>query len=253
MAYEFNGSNQYLEINFPLGTFPLIPQTDDGTQWSMHMWLNTQAQGDAFYCGESTDPDDYFRVFHYTDETILTWHRGEMALSPSTSTGTYAYNVWHSVGSRFGSDKEPSQTYMDSFINGVIDPADARFSPLNNDTYDRICIARLGDSSPSSYYDGIVAEVAVWQRALTDEEFVALSHGFSPLFFRNKLHYYFPLVDDLNCRVSGESLTQYNNPTIVTHPRVIQPMGAVYPGVPASGPTISIPSIVQTVSNRLYY
>lgn len=53
----------------------------------------------------------------------------------------------------------------------------------------------IGSSTAgATFWDGELAEVAFWNRGLTDAEAFALAKGFAPSFFRNGLVSYLPLI-----------------------------------------------------------
>lgn len=69
--------------------------------------------------------------------------------------------------------------------------------------------------------DGRVAEVALWDVALTDEEFVSLSKGFKPSRIRpQNLRFYAPIVRDLLNVKEALTFTNNNTATVTEHPRV---------------------------------
>ena len=102
---------------------------------------------------------------------------------------------------------------------------------------DRINIARRGDSSPSEYFGGSIAESAIWDlsdwpgvtasdKADSFEAIAlpALAQGYSPMFFPLGLVAYWPLIrDEDQDRVGGYDLTAFNIPSIAAHPPVIYP------------------------------
>lgn len=77
-------------------------------------------------------------------------------------------------------------------------------------------------------FDGRVAEVGAWNRALDSGERNALGKGYSPLFFLNSLESYFPIVNtsDTNDRVRTVTETVGDVPTSYPHPAIIYPSPA---------------------------
>lgn len=86
----------------------------------------------------------------------------------------------------------------------------------------------------ADYMSGRIAEAAIWNVALTDEEVAILGAGYSPLFVRpQNLVAYWPLIrDEDQDRIGGYDMTAYNAPSIATHPPVIYP-ALVFIGVGA--------------------
>lgn len=87
-------------------------------------------------------------------------------------------------------------------------------------------IGRL--STPTAdYWDGDLAEAAMWSAALTTAEIAILAQGYSPLCVRpESLVAYWPLIGDASPereRVGRVEMTLTNAPTAVAHPRVLFP------------------------------
>jgi len=100
----------------------------------------------------------------------------------------------------------------------------------------------FGAGRPNGNYrlDGDVAEAALWDTDLTDDEIAALAQGFSPSMVRpDQLLAYAPLIRDedrdLQDRAGG--FTPTSSPTVADHPRIIYPppKRIVYP-VPSAAP-----------------
>jgi hypothetical protein len=70
--------------------------------------------------------------------------------------------------------------------------------------------------------NGRLAEVAVWDRILTADERNALAKGHSPLFFRNGLRFYAPLIRDERAIIPGDGGT-LDGTAVIEHPRIIMP------------------------------
>jgi hypothetical protein len=252
VAYDFNGSNQYLELSFTAGRFPTIERTGS-QEFTAHIWMQQDAGGgDCFSLCQSTSASDYCRIFHnVADSKVLTWQRPEFDVANSWSTATPTLGTWVAAGITIGSNGVNACAFQ-QYVNGVADATQGKLVDVNQGDFDRLDVGRLGDSSPSNYCDGRVAEVAVWTRILTPGEFKALAAGYSPLFFAEGLVHYFPLVRDLRCLVSGESLTAYNAPAVAVHPRMIYPSGLRVPGVAAAAAPggVSIPALYYLLKRR---
>lgn len=96
--------------------------------------------------------------------------------------------------------------------------------------------------STSSYWDGRIAELALWDAALTAGEHAAYAAGASPLLVRRSgLIAYTPFLSGVNDRVLGAGTDV--STTNVDHPRVIYPRSPVRPLVasaPATAPEIAV-------------
>lgn len=92
-------------------------------------------------------------------------------------------------------------------------------APLNAD---RVGIGVSADSSPSGYTDGMIAEVAIWNVALTAAEAASLAKGASPLMIRpDALVFYDPMVRNLTRDYVGGLTLTNSGATVGVHPRII--------------------------------
>lgn len=139
-----------------------------------------------------------------------------------TSTG-YSTNTWHHLcGVETAANSRA--VYLDGAGKGTDSTAS---SPDNADRTTIGIEAMINLAQPMS---GDVAEVAVWDDALTDAEVAILAAGFSPLFVRpQNLVFYVPLVRDNDQDiVGGLSFTPDNSPTIAAHCPIIYPAPALF-------------------------
>ena len=77
----------------------------------------------------------------------------------------------------------------------------------------------------TQYLSGKLAEVGIWDVALTDAEIAILGRGYSPYTVcPQSLVFYLPLVRGISdMSESLRTLTAYNTPTVSAHPRVLYP------------------------------
>lgn len=135
-----------------------------------------------------------------------------------TSTGASA-NTWHHACGIVAADDD-RRAFIDGGSKGTETTDCGAVANVN-----RTSIGRMGDSSPTYYLSGQIAEAAIWNAALLDAEVAILAHGFSPLFVRpQSLVAYWPLIrtEDQD-RVGGHHVTPYNSPTVTAHPPVLYP------------------------------
>ncbi len=154
------------------------------------------------------------------DPITMNTSTGAGNVSAATSAG-FSANTWHHA-----CGVEASATDRRVFIDGGSKGTNATSrSPANAD---RVSIGRIGDSTPAFYTSGRIAEVAIWNVALSDAEVALLAKGFSPLFIQpHNLVAYWPLIrDDDNDWIGGFDLSAFNTPTVAAHPPLI-----VHPGL----------------------
>jgi len=205
-------SSQYLEIDQPAAT--AAPLT-------IACRYNAVSLNDVTFLvtlHDKDEPGQGFRLgFDLADiiaETYAGSYSYSVALS-SSSTGVWehACAVFYAANSRA------------AFHNGANKGTDT--VSLTPAGIDRTSIGRAGDSTPGYYFDGSIAEAAIWSAALTDDEVAILAKGVSPLLVRpESLVFYCPLIrDDDEDIVGGLSLTAVNGPTVTAHPRVLYHAG----------------------------
>lgn len=91
-------------------------------------------------------------------------------------------------------------------------------------TFNRICVGGLLDSTPASYLNGMVAEVAVWSGTLDATDAAVLAAGFSPRLVKpNNLVFYAPLIRDRFDYFSGTAFSDSGTPTVDDHPPMVYP------------------------------
>ncbi len=95
------------------------------------------------------------------------------AQSAVTST-TVSVNTWHHAAAVFAANND-RRAYLDGGGKGT--SATSR-TPVG---LDRMSIGRAGDSTPGIYMSGRIAEVGIWNAALSDDEIASLAKGASPL------------------------------------------------------------------------
>lgn len=106
----------------------------------------------------------------------------------ATSTGTVSVGTWQHVGAVFA-----STTDRRVFLDGSKD-TDSTSNDPDAASWDTIGIGILRGGSDLSAMNGDLAEVAMWDIALSDNDMVALASGLSPLSIRpDGLVHYWPL------------------------------------------------------------
>ena len=166
----------------------------------------------------------------YRNNDLLRWSVHSSAGSPGTANpetaNTWSDNVWnHALGKSLTTTDHQVILNGDTGNKGTsTDQASGTWEGL-----DRLSIGRLGDSTPSFYVSGKIAEVAMWDVALSDAEAVILSLGYSPLLVKpESLVFYAPLLGipnagSLNDRIGALALTNFNTVTAADHPEVLNP------------------------------
>jgi hypothetical protein len=129
---------------------------------------------------------------------------------------SYSANTWYHAAGVF-----ETSTTLNAYFNGNVgttDPTDGvSVSGIN-----KILIgARTASGTIGQYHGGQLAEVGVWNVALTAAEVSSLAKGMTCDKVRpNALVAYFPLIRDLTEIRGGLAVTNNNSATVANHPRV---------------------------------
>jgi hypothetical protein len=214
MAYQFTAaSSQYLSVgSAPVTAAPL----------TMACWFNMPDNAGAalIYLGPTTN-NDRFALFASGDaagdpvrfdciEAAVT-----AAASAALTTSSYSNNTWsHACG--VASSASSRTVYLNGGSSGT--NTDTRTPTTPN----RLTVgARLATNSPGVYANGLIAEVGIWNAALTAAEIASLAKGMTCDKVRpQSLVFYAPLVRDLIDAKGRLAITNNNGATVANHPRV---------------------------------
>lgn len=220
MARLFTAANsEYLEIDSPPVTdFPFtFACWFKATTSTANMQLMAIADKDA--------PNYWNRLFTTTGNQIRAQTRAGGPNQHATTSNTFSDGAWHHALGVW-----PDADSRTAVLDGNYGSSATNSITMSIANMDRISLGRLGDSSPAAYYNGAMAEVAVWNVALSQTQGETLSKGFSPLLVKpESLVLYMPMnrpsgneVDYINLL----TLTDYNTVTDTDHPRIYNPKNA---------------------------
>ena len=210
MAFTFNGTNQYLNTaSLPVSAVPLTLacwfRANDVTSNRTLLELSTSSGANGFRLliagAIAGDPV-------YADYLVVS------GTNAQTSSG-YTANTWNHAAATF-----PNNTTVTAYLNGgssatstgaALNPAPTRINVG----------ARFASSAPGLYMDGLIAEVGIWNVALSATELSSLAKGMTCDKIRpQSLVFYAPLVRDLIDQKGGLALTNNNGAIVANHPRV---------------------------------
>jgi len=138
----------------------------------------------------------------------------------AVSGNSYNANAWNHVGAIFNANADRSV-----MLNGGTKVNDTTSKTMT--VFNRTCLGRRADSTPSDPVTGRIAECGVWNVALSDAELLMLSKGFSPLQIRpESLIAYWPILGRTSPEidlVGRLELTVTGPPLVKEHPRIIYP------------------------------
>jgi hypothetical protein len=201
MAYNFNGSNQYLTVaSAPVTAAPL----------TIAAWFRkaSTATKNGIFLRASANTSNLFG-FYFTN-----FLRGYVqAVSPSdfSATQNYSTNTW--THACLVEASTTSRTIYQNAGNSATDTAPRVPAGIN-----AIDIATFGGGSN---FDGQFAEIGIWNTDLTTAEIASLAKGMTCDKVRpQSLVFYAPLVRDLQDVRGGLTITNNNTATVANHPRV---------------------------------
>lgn len=136
--------------------------------------------------------------------------------------------VWHYIHITMSTGGSAHRVYIDGIVKAYNAADDQCFSTMDADADLFIGQNMWGGAEPTTFLKGSLAEIAIWNAVLTEDEIISTTKGFSPslIRFQNLVHYW-DLVRGLNDIVGGYVFTNEGS-VVVPHPRVILPQGAHY-------------------------
>lgn len=209
MAYEFNGTNQYLSAAAPINgltkpfTLAAWFNPDNITSTGALVALSP-ANGNywGLVLGGVLAGDPVVAIHSSNNNAVTSsgfvasqWQHG-CAVFTSVSSRTVYLNGGSAGTSTAG---ELSPTAATELLIG----------------------SRRASGALGAYMDGRIAEVGIWNAALTAEEVASLAKGMTCDKIRpQSLVFYAPLVRDLNDQKGGLTLTNNNGAIVANHPRI---------------------------------
>jgi hypothetical protein len=205
MAYDFNGTNQFLEVGSAVVNRPC----------TMAVWA---------YLDNVTHPRDFVSVSSKTQLAVLRLNvngtqfriADQGNVNAVANGGTVSANVWNHYAGVFvsGSSRTP-------YTNGVAGAENTTTVAAITPTFTNIGAFYAGTATAIQFMDGLIAEVGIWNAALTAAEIASLAKGMTPEKIRpQSLVFYAPLVRDLIDQKGGLTITNNNGATVANHPRV---------------------------------
>jgi hypothetical protein len=245
MAQNFDGSGEYYYRSVALTT---------RDNWTLSAWINidTLPQNNAMivYNGEDGGGGPYNGYGFLV--------AADSGGSGSKLVGLYGGIAWKNSGYTFSSTGvwyHVVMTRNSGTLRFYVNGTDVGYSNTDADngtpsgSFSIACQDRNSEGFVS-YFDGKVAEVAAWDRALGTGEIASLADGFSPAFFPIDLEAYMPLIVNGQDRANSGTVTAGGTPDTTNHPRIIYPSTGLITPLTANvtPPTTSI-TYVTTVAD----
>lgn len=212
MAYSFNGSTQYFSVSTGVlfADFPItmacwfITSNTTANQGLLNICDNTTGGQGIRLNAQGAVAGDPIRILSV----------GTATGSADTTAG-YSANVWNHACGVF-----TSSTSRTVYLNGGNSATNTTSSSGTGE--DRLFVGVVRAASAfTNYFTGSIAEIGIWNAALTAEEVSSLAKGISPSLIRpQSLTIYAPAISNLIDIKSGLTITNNNTATVSDHTRI---------------------------------
>lgn len=206
MAYEFNGTTQYLSAGATVTSLP----------FTLACWVypTIRPVGTVGIALGNNSPSAN-RVILGLQDITATQYKSYVQTQANSSTSDVTVtglNEWSHIAGVFGtSTAEP-------FLSGT---GGTTHSTATFPVVSETLIGVRRNNTLAFYFQGRIAEVGIWNAALTAAEIASLADGFTCDKVRpQSLVFYAPLVRDLVDARGGLTITNNNTATVANHPRV---------------------------------
>lgn len=204
MAFSFNGSSSYIATtSTPVTATPL----------TMACWFyvdNSAQNGTLMHIGNSASTH---RFVITTNGTSITFNCLAPTPASAISAATIPVGTWQHAAA-----VSISSTSRFIYLNGggKVENTTARTpTGLNN-----IALGVTNTATRQIFFQGKIAEAAIWNINLTDDEVLSLSKGFAPSLIRpSNLKFYNRCIQSSKDLYGGATLTEVNI-TNFDHPRI---------------------------------
>jgi hypothetical protein len=210
MAYAFVSANsQYIHSTSSISQIA-VPLT-------LAVWYQRAARGSnmAFLSHDRTNGIDRYTISAGTSDVTRA-----TAATPSVPSGNFStitgenLSAWNNAVAQYNATNN-RVIYLNNNA-GTPNTVDTNPSGLNN-----LDIGVQWNTTLQNYTNGLLAEVAVWNIALSNDDVTALFKGFKAFRVRpQNLVYYVPLIRNIQEIKAGLGLTNENTATVTDHPRV---------------------------------
>jgi hypothetical protein len=211
MAYEFNGSSDAMEFgSAPVAAVPL----------TICAWVRPAAAVISVVAAISTHTGAAsrfqlnFNASLWTFQAVAVDDAAVSAFSEVSFSGSLG--SWYHVAAVYASSTNRT-AYVNGTAGAVSSTSIVTAAPTRFNIGGRYSGGVLG-----GFFNGAIAEVSLYNAALTPDEIIALYDGFRPDLIRPRNLILYPdLIRTLRDRRSGSLLSAIGSPTIVPHPRRI--------------------------------
>jgi len=211
MAYSFTAaSSQYLNSTSPISGIPLtiscfFNSSDGATNQALIQVNNASGSERHLLAANFGTANTPLRCFSQTGGTTS---------AQSDFNGLTANTTYHAAGVYSATNSRTA------YLNGVA--ATTNTTTINAGVLLEMTIgSREFSNVQGVFLNGMIAEVGIWNAALTAAEIASLAKGMTCDKIRpQSLVFYAPLVRDIIDSKGGRVITNNNGATVAIHPRV---------------------------------
>lgn len=205
MSTGLNGLTQYFTASAPLNIEPLT-----FVSWVLPTTINNGAIVDICQAGGGSkismrQIDNKLQVATVATSTAL-----------AITTTTFTTGVWNHATAIFA-----SRSFRRALLNGTNSATDTANAGAFSGTLDTLLLGARMNTTPGLLFTGSLAETAVYNVALSDDDVRMLARGFSPRKVRpQNLVFYVPGIRTVQDIRGGIQVTGTGGPTVTDHPRI---------------------------------
>lgn len=167
-SYHLDGVSDFIE-----GAGPVV------TEFPLTMIVRFYPRDAATYAGlfglhNSTSTGNWFQLSTYTGGGVIVYHRYLTSSGGfAETTNTVNVNEWNWAMATFTSNTE-RRAVLNHDFSGAATNTDDRANPVGIDV---VGIGCYRDSSPSSPLDGMISDVFLFNRVISDAEYLEISRN----------------------------------------------------------------------------
>jgi hypothetical protein len=211
MARTFNGTNQYIG-NLSAAPISALPFT-------LCCWFRPNSLTGQCISLTGSSGGQVLLGISGSGQAVLSMRDNAFTTGTATTATTAATTGnWHFLAAVCASSSSRF-----SYLNGIASATNTTALGTIN-SFSRFGIGVRATASPDSFVNGSIAEVAVWNSALSVDELNGLAKAFNPrLISTQNQRLVARLIFDISDIKNGLTLNNVNGTTAATHPRIIYP------------------------------
>lgn len=173
-AASFNGSSTYLRKDHSPDDYPATGMPIyRASRYTITMWVKGPAQTARYLFTEGSTTSNNPLLILQTGQAaannakfdvIIRTDGGAALVNHVVSSNVVFDNNWHHIA--WVDNAGQARLYID----GELDPANFSYTPSGTFTFNTTALGALIRASVSGHFNGLIDDVAVWERALSQEE-----------------------------------------------------------------------------------